>query len=131
MNKPIEELIGKKNLSASPFFKKVYTLVAQIPEGKVSAYGDVAKALGISGAARAVGTAMANNRDSKHVPCHRIVRSDGNVGFYKGGPEGSMEKRKRLMDEGIEFLESSLKIKNFDKFRYKKFNISLQEITKS
>ena len=121
MKEALERIIGFKNLSAPTFHISVYKAVAQIPKGMVSTYGDVAKNLGKPGAARAVGTAMANNRDSAHVPCHRVVKSDGYVGCYGGGPEGSRKKKVRLMKEGIEFYRSSLKIKNFDKVRFKGF----------
>jgi O-6-methylguanine DNA methyltransferase len=121
MTKNIEEIIGSKNLSAPAFYKQVFTIVSKIPKGKVSTYGDVAKAAGKPGAARVVGTAMANNKDTDHVPCHRVVKSDGKVGSYGGGPEGSREKKRRLMDERIEFYKSSLKIKNFEKVRIRDF----------
>ncbi len=58
----------------TPFAEDVLDLVAQIPEGRVAAYGDLAELLG-SGGARAVGTVMA--RYGSDVPWWRVVRSDG------------------------------------------------------
>ncbi|MEO7069283.1 MAG: MGMT family protein [Nostocoides sp.] len=58
----------------TPFAEAVLDLVEQIPEGRVAAYGDIAKLLG-SGGARAVGTVMA--RFGSDVPWWRVVRSDG------------------------------------------------------
>jgi len=123
MMKGIERIIGTKNLSAPEFHRRVYVLVAQIPKGKVATYGDVARAAGSPRAARAVGTAMANNKDTDHVPCHRVVRSDGHVGSYGGGPKGSWKKKRLLEREGVEFYRSSLKIRNFDGFRFREFRV--------
>jgi O-6-methylguanine DNA methyltransferase len=116
-----EDIIGAKNISASPFYKKIYFMVAQIPKGRVASYGDVAKALGKPNAARAVGTAMARNQDTDHVPCHRVVKSDGTVGFYAGGPTGSPKKMEILKTEGIEFIKNTQKINNFHLFRFRNF----------
>ncbi len=64
-------------------------------------YGLVAARAGKPGAARAVGTIMANN-DDKTVPCHRVIRSDGKIGGYNGinGPS----KRELLVSEGVPSL---------------------------
>ncbi len=75
----------------TPFALKVYKVVAKIPKGKVMTYGEVAKAAGKPGAARAVGMFMANNYNPK-IPCHRVVRSDGKIGNYnRGGQERKAE----------------------------------------
>ncbi|MDQ2796969.1 MAG: methylated-DNA--[protein]-cysteine S-methyltransferase, partial [Actinomycetota bacterium] len=50
-------------------------------------YATVAGASGSAGAVRAVGTACATNPVPLFVPCHRVVRSDGSSGGYRGGPE--------------------------------------------
>ncbi|TXH07902.1 MAG: MGMT family protein, partial [Candidatus Moraniibacteriota bacterium] len=82
----------------SPFRQAVYRVVASIPEGSVLTYGEVAARAGVPSAARAVGTAMAQNcyRD---VPCHRVVRSDGSDGDYAFG--GAVAKTARLRREGV------------------------------
>jgi len=84
--------------SETPFAQKVYAIVAQIPRGETRTYGEVAKAAGRAGAARAVGTIMSKNRDIKRVPCHRVVRADGTVGNYAFG--GPAKKRALLKREG-------------------------------
>jgi len=58
-------------------------IVAKIPEGTVMTYGEIAVAAGSPGAARAVGSLMAKNEDI-HIPCHRVIRSDGKIGAYNG-----------------------------------------------
>lgn len=55
--------------------QKVYTLLLQIPAGKVSSYASLAKAL--STAPRAVGGALKRNPYAPQVPCHRIICADG------------------------------------------------------
>src|SRR5579864_1027919 len=85
------------------FMGTVYKIVSKIPKGKVATYGDVAEAAGVPGGARAVGNAMANNDDTKRVPCHRVVQSTGYVGGYMGERhQKSNVKARKLMAEGIE-----------------------------
>jgi len=81
------------------FTECVRNVVRKIPKGQTLSYGEVAKAAGYPGAARAVGTIMANNFD-KTVPCHRVIRADGTPGRYnrEGGEE---TKRKKLRAEGV------------------------------
>jgi methylated-DNA-[protein]-cysteine S-methyltransferase len=82
------------------FADMVRDIVRAIPKGQVLTYGQVAQRAGHPGAARAVGTIMANNYD-KTVPCHRVIRSDGKIGNYNRG--GSEAKKKLLKAEGYKF----------------------------
>ena len=84
-------------------WKAAYDLVAQVPEGRVTTYGEVAKALGDIVASRFVGLAMSRNDDIVRVPCRRVVQSDGYVGGYTGG--GPEKKVKLLRKEGIEIRQ--------------------------
>ncbi len=84
-------------------WKATYDLVAQVPEGKVTTYGEVAKALGDIVASRFVGLAMSRNGDIVRVPCRRVVQSDGYVGGYTGG--GPEKKVRLLRKEGIEISD--------------------------
>lgn len=79
-------------------WKAAYDLVAQVPEGMVTTYGEVAKALGDIAASRFVGLAMSRNDDIVRVPCRRVVQSNGTLGGYTGGPG---EKKRLLRREGI------------------------------
>lgn len=65
------------------FSQKVIDIVKNIPKGKVMTYKDVAMKAGSPKASRAVGSIMAKNKDM-NIPCHRIIRSDGNLGSYNG-----------------------------------------------
>jgi deoxyribonuclease V len=80
---------------------RVDDLVAQVPEGMVTSYGEVAKALGDIVASRFVGKVMSENDDIVRVPCRRVVQSDGTLGGFtgEGGPQG---KKKLLKAEGID-----------------------------
>lgn len=87
----------------SAFQQRVLLAEHAIPRGWVSTYGRMAKHLGIPGAARAVGSALARNPFPIIIPCHRAVRSGGKLGGYQGGIE---MKRVLLEREGVEFTGS-------------------------
>lgn len=87
--------------STDTFKARVYAAAAKIPKGKVATYGLVAKLAGHPRAARAVGQLMARNKDTKQVPCHRVVGSTGALTGYAF--EGVGAKRKKLIDEGVSF----------------------------
>jgi len=90
---------SKRSTPDTPFARKVYAFVSKIPRGQTRTYGQVASAAGRPGAARAVGTLMSKNLDTKRVPCHRVVRADGKVGEYAfGGPKKKLALLKR---EGV------------------------------
>jgi len=80
---------------------KTYDLVAQVPEGMVTTYGHVARALGDVVASRFVGLAMSRNDDIVRVPCRRVVLSDGRVGGYTA-EAGQKAKIDALSAEGVE-----------------------------
>jgi len=84
-------------MKKSSFADRVRDAVRQIPKGETRSYGEVARAIGYPGAARAVGTVMKNNYDPL-VPCHRVVRSDGHIGDYNRG--GERAKKRLLEKEG-------------------------------
>ncbi len=79
------------------FQVKVYQVVGKIPKGKVLSYKKVAELAGFSRAWRAVGNILNKNRDSK-IPCHRVVKSDGQVGGYR---KGTNKKTSLLKKEGV------------------------------
>jgi len=71
----------------SEFQKKVWQALREIPFGQTRSYLDLAKALGSSKAARAVGAANGKNPLSIIVPCHRVVGADGSLTGFAGGDE--------------------------------------------
>ena len=84
------------------FFDQVYELVRQVPEGKVTTYGEIARALGTRDARR-IGHALHANPSGDLTPCHRVVTKDGKLSeSYAFG--GSIEQYAKLKDEGVTFL---------------------------
>ncbi|MBU3918634.1 MGMT family protein [Patescibacteria group bacterium] len=81
------------------FQKKVYKVVAKIPKGKILSYKEVAKRAGRPKAFRAVGNIMATH-NIKGLPCHRVIKSDGTVGGFRGGFKDSKIKEMMLKKEG-------------------------------
>lgn len=69
------------------FRRAVLTHLLEIPYGATESYTVVARSAGNRGAVRAAGSACATNPIPLVVPCHRVVRSDGTYGQYRGGPE--------------------------------------------
>jgi methylated-DNA-[protein]-cysteine S-methyltransferase len=84
----------------SPFTRRVLDATAAVPFGQVLTYGEIARRIGQPGASRAVGNALGRNPLPVVVPCHRIVRSDGSMGWYTGGVG---IKRRLLAIEGVHF----------------------------
>ncbi len=74
----------------------------KIPKGKVKTYKEVAIAINIPKSARAVANACGKNPYAPKVPCHRVIRSDGNLGGYSG-KGGINTKKKLLKSEGFSF----------------------------
>lgn len=72
---------------AAGFRRRVLSATAEIPYGRTASYGEVASAAGSPRAVRAAGTALATNPLPIIVPCHRVVRSGGALGAYRGGAE--------------------------------------------
>jgi AraC family transcriptional regulator of adaptative response/methylated-DNA-[protein]-cysteine methyltransferase len=74
------------HLQGTNFQLKVWEALLRIPQGCVLAYEDLAVMIGYPGAARSVGTAIAGNPVSFLIPCHRVIRKEGDSGNYGGGP---------------------------------------------
>ena len=95
------------------FYPQVWELVRQIPAGRVSTYGDIARLLPPPGddheryrrlGARWVGTALRNVVESDHVPWHRVINSQGRISLPYGSTP-ALTQRQRLEEEGIVFDE--------------------------
>ncbi len=71
---------------STDFRRRVLAHLSDIAFGRTASYATVAAAVGSPKAVRAVGTACATNPIPVVVPCHRVVRSDGSLGGYRGGP---------------------------------------------
>lgn len=93
----------------SGFFDRVYEVCRQIPEGRVTSYGAIAKSLGAARSARMVGWAMNNSHD-KNVPAHRVVNRNGMLSG-KHHFSGTNAMQQLLEAEGVEVKE--LQVVNF------------------
>lgn len=78
--------------SLTPFQRKVLQAVMRIPLGETRTYQWVADQIGHPHAVRAVGTALRKNPFPLMIPCHRVVKSNGNFGKYAGQDNGDKEK---------------------------------------
>jgi len=97
------------------FQEKVWQLMKKIPKGKVTTYRIIAHKMRTN-AYRAVGTGVKNNPYAPKIPCHRVVKSDGGIGFYSG--KGGVRTKIRLLRrEGIKIKRK--RIVDFKKVLYK------------
>lgn len=93
------------------FFEKVYAVVRQIPAGKVTSYGAIAKCIGSPQSARMVGWAMNASHGQEGVPAHRVVNR---LGLLTGKHhfEGTSLMQQLLENEGIKVVDNQ--IQNFE-----------------
>lgn len=97
----------------SNFFQRVYEVVKKVPKGKVTTYGDVARAIGAPRCSRQVGWALHVNPEQGVIPCHRVIFSDGRLsyGFAFGGLEA---QKAMLISEGVEVsAENKVDLKKY------------------
>ncbi|MBP7059823.1 MAG: MGMT family protein [Lachnospiraceae bacterium] len=93
-------------------YEKIYSVVRQIPYGKVASYGQVAALAGNKRWSRVVGYALHVNPDEKGIPCYRVVTKDGypSKAFAFGGENKQIEL---LMSEGIEFVDGHVDMRKY------------------
>ncbi len=89
------------------FFERVYALVRQIPYGKVTSYGAIAKALGAARSARMVGWAMNASHTLEDVPAHRVVNRNGLL-TGKMHFDGTNLMQQLLENEGIVVVDNQI-----------------------
>jgi methylated-DNA-protein-cysteine methyltransferase related protein len=93
--------------SSDNFFEKVYTIARQIPYGKVTSYGAIAKALGTARSARMVGWAMNAAHNLEDVPAHRVVNRKGLL-TGKHHFDGTNLMQQLLESEGIIVVDNQI-----------------------
>ena len=89
------------------FFEKVYTIAKQIPEGRVTSYGAIAKALGTARSSRMVGWAMNASHNREDVPAHRVVNRKGLL-TGKIHFDGTNLMQQLLENEGIQVVDNQI-----------------------
>jgi len=85
--------------------EKVYKKLLQVPTGKVTTYSELAKAVGLKDGQRIIGKIMNKNPYPVIVPCHRVVKANGEVGGYAFGED---VKISMLLKEGIEIKNKKI-----------------------
>ena len=98
-------------MDETSFFERVYTVVRQIPEGRVTSYGAIACYLGSPQSARMVGWAMSASHNHADVPAHRVVNRNGLL-TGKHHFFGTNLMQQLLENEGIKIKQDQ--IQNFD-----------------
>ena len=93
-------------MPSNNFFSKVYEVVIQIPEGRVTSYGAIANYLGSSQSARMVGWAL-NKVNTYDIPAHRVVNKQGLL-TGKFHFDGITLMQQLLENEGIEVLDNQI-----------------------
>ncbi|HUT80634.1 MAG TPA: MGMT family protein [Candidatus Bathyarchaeia archaeon] len=108
----------KKLATLSSYQQAILRILAEVPKGKVTTYGDLAVELARRNpnysplASRAVGTTMRNNVCGPFIPCHRVIKSDGSIGNFRGGEPGAVqEKIQMLRNEGVEVVKGKINLK--------------------
>jgi AraC family transcriptional regulator of adaptative response/methylated-DNA-[protein]-cysteine methyltransferase len=91
------------DIQASAFQWKVWRELQRIPFGETRSYTEIANAIGSPKAVRAVASACANNRAAVIIPCHRVVRQNGELGGYRWG----LERKQRLIEKERAMSEKS------------------------
>ncbi len=89
------------------FFERVYAIAKQIPYGRVTSYGAIAKALGTARSARMVGWAMNASHNREDIPAHRVVNRKG-ILSGKHHFQGTNLMQQLLESEGIEVVDNQI-----------------------
>lgn len=85
--------------------RRVYGMLARVPKGKVTTYGELARAVGLRNGQRAIGRIMNRNPYPVIIPCHRVVMSTGDIGGYA---HGKTIKQNMLGAEGVRVSEGRI-----------------------
>lgn len=90
--------------------ERIHLVVAAIPAGRVSTYGEVATFAGLPGRARWVGRTLGQLPPDSRLPWHRVIRADGRIAPRGGGED---EQRRRLEAEGIPVSNERADLKRY------------------
>lgn len=93
----IREIV-MRSADITPFQRRVYLALLDVPAGETITYGELAARVGCR-SAQAVGQALKRNPFAPDVPCHRVVAADGSLGGYNGKRDGEQLERKRCLLE--------------------------------
>ena len=94
--------------------ERIYKKLLQVPYGKITTYGELSRSVGLKNGQRVVGQIMKKNPFPVIIPCHRVVKSNGDIGGYAFGIN---VKKTMLSKEGICIKND--KIENFENLFFK------------
>ena len=91
----------EQSTAITPFQRRVYLELLNVPVGETITYGELARRIGCR-SAQAVGQALRRNPFAPDVPCHRVISADGSLGGYFGQRNGEqiVQKQRLLAEEG-------------------------------
>ena len=89
----------RKKLKGTNFQIKVWKEIAKIPKGKTKSYKEIAIAIGRPKSSRAVANACGKNPYPLEIPCHRVIKSNGEIGGYSG--KGGVKVKKILLSKEL------------------------------
>jgi methylated-DNA-[protein]-cysteine S-methyltransferase len=101
-------------MKKASFSSRCYKILRRVPRGKVTTYKDLAACLHTR-AYRAVGQAMHHNPYAPSVPCHRVVKSDGQIGGFASGVKAKISL---LRSEGIPIVNGRIPDLEIYRFRF-------------
>ena len=109
VQKDIEDVV---QVTGSNSYERIYSVVKQIPKGKVATYGQVAQLAGNKRWARVVGYALHANPNPDEIPCYRVVNKEGRVSdaFAFGGSNVQVEM---LLSDGIKFKDGHVMMEKY------------------
>jgi len=93
-------LSARAPTSAEESMQAIWSVIARIPRGRVSSYGDVARAAGLPGRARLAGKALRMSPEDMNLPWHRVMGAGGRIVFPKGSRH-FREQSRLLRSEGV------------------------------
>ena len=92
--------------------EKIWSVISQIPKGKVSSYGAIARHAGLPGYARYVGFTLKHLPQNTSLPWYRVINSKGYISFQIGTEKYRIQKS-RLEQEGIIFSDEKISLKHY------------------
>lgn len=99
-------------MAESNLREMIWQIVAAIPKGRVTSYGQVARIAGYPGHARYVGATLKSLPKNSTLPWYRVVNARGRISFPQGS-ESYKRQRDRLESEGIVFLNDKISMRKF------------------
>ncbi len=93
-------------------YQRIWQVVAEIPEGCVLSYGEVARLAGLPGRARMVGQALGRAPVRMDLPWHRVINAQGRISF-KRGSRPYRKQRDLLESEGVLFVDGSVDLDHY------------------